>query len=201
MVGPITVDIDATDLVKFVQNTKKAPERIKFAASKALNTVGDKLVDEVVTVVSEQTGMKENDIRKNIRVKRAQPSSLTFRIDASRALIDAPATRPMKGRNFKKRPDEYFHAQELVKIVTMGDEKVCHICEDLEEGGPYKIEKARMLIPAHPHCRCLVQPYRSKRELPVAFKKGKTAELSLLTMAKLKEELGKQVKITLRATR
>lgn len=41
-----------------------------------------------------------------------------------------------------------------VDIVTAGDERVCPICEDLEGAGPYSINEARSLIPAHSRCRC-----------------------------------------------
>lgn len=196
------VEVDARDLVKFVQNTEKAPAQISSAASRALNTVGDKVVDHVVVAVSSQTGLAEEIVRRHISIKRSTPKTLTYRIDAAKAMIEAPATRPMPGkREFKRRPDDYFHAQEMVNIVSMGDELVCQICQDLEDEGPYSIEEARSLVPAHPNCRCLVQPYRSRRELPVSFRKGKSVEIGTVTMDKLKEELGREMKITLKAMR
>lgn len=45
-----------------------------------------------------------------------------------------------------------------VDIVTAGDDLVCPDCEDLESGGPYSIDEARSLIPAHPWCRCAFVP-------------------------------------------
>jgi len=47
---------------------------------------------------------------------------------------------------------------ERVNIATAGDDKVCDICEGLEEDGPYTINQARSLIPAHPRCRCAFVP-------------------------------------------
>ena len=41
-----------------------------------------------------------------------------------------------------------------VNVLTAGDDKVCQICEDIAEDGPYLIDQARGLIPAHPRCRC-----------------------------------------------
>jgi hypothetical protein len=46
----------------------------------------------------------------------------------------------------------------LVNVQTAGDDDVCPICEDLEDGGPYSIDEARSLIPAHPNCRCSFVP-------------------------------------------
>lgn len=45
-----------------------------------------------------------------------------------------------------------------VDIETAGDEDVCPECEDLEMDGPYSINEARSLIPAHPWCRCAFMP-------------------------------------------
>lgn len=42
-----------------------------------------------------------------------------------------------------------------VRVVTAGDNDVCPICEGIAQRGPYSINRARALIPAHPHCRCV----------------------------------------------
>ncbi len=46
----------------------------------------------------------------------------------------------------------------LVEVSTAGDAKVCPECEDIAESGPYEIVAARMLLPAHPNCRCTFVP-------------------------------------------
>ena len=46
---------------------------------------------------------------------------------------------------------------ELYTVETVGDDKVCAICESYE-GVAYTLEEARALIPAHPNCRCSVVP-------------------------------------------
>jgi len=48
------------------------------------------------------------------------------------------------------------------EILTAGDDRVCLQCLDLESGGPYKLEVARMLLPAHPLCRCMALPVRAE---------------------------------------
>lgn len=47
---------------------------------------------------------------------------------------------------------------ENVNVRTAGDFEVCPVCEQISEDGPYAINTARSLIPAHPHCRCQFVP-------------------------------------------
>lgn len=44
------------------------------------------------------------------------------------------------------------------EFQTARDDQVCPICRDLAEGGPYSIDAARGMIPAHPNCRCAWVP-------------------------------------------
>jgi len=46
----------------------------------------------------------------------------------------------------------------MVNVLTAGDDKVCPRCEDIADSGPYTIDEARGLIPAHPSCRCAFDP-------------------------------------------
>lgn len=59
-----------------------------------------------------------------------------------------------------RRAQEELEAQigEEVFVETAGDEFVCEECEDIEAGGPYTIDEARSLIPAHVRCRCAFVP-------------------------------------------
>jgi SPP1 gp7 family putative phage head morphogenesis protein len=57
--------------------------------------------------------------------------------------------------------EEYKQAQaEGVEVeaewITAADP--CEECEELQDGGPYSIEEAEALIPAHPNCRCSAKP-------------------------------------------
>jgi hypothetical protein len=58
--------------------------------------------------------------------------------------------RTVAPRRVRARPGE----RRLVSIVTAGDDKVCPVCEEISQNGPYPITQARGLIPAHPRCRC-----------------------------------------------
>lgn len=43
---------------------------------------------------------------------------------------------------------------QWVDINTMGDNRVCQDCINLEENNPYPIDEIWDLIPVHPNCRC-----------------------------------------------
>lgn len=63
-----------------------------------------------------------------------------------------------------KKLSELFEKEEKVQslgevdVLTAGDDDVCEICEDISDGGPYDIDTAESLIPAHPRCRCAFVP-------------------------------------------
>lgn len=57
---------------------------------------------------------------------------------------------------------------EKVNVLTAGDDRVCDDCDDIAADGPYDIDEARDLIPAHPNCRCAFVPYGDKRFAPIA---------------------------------
>jgi len=53
--------------------------------------------------------------------------------------------------------------EELVNVLTAGDDDVCEDCEDIAEEGPYALDAAAGLIPAHPNCRCAFVPFGDRR--------------------------------------
>jgi hypothetical protein len=52
---------------------------------------------------------------------------------------------------------------EEVEILTAGDDDVCDVCEETSDGGPYDLNTAEGLIPAHPNCRCAFVPASDQR--------------------------------------
>lgn len=52
------------------------------------------------------------------------------------------------------------NVQVMAEWITAGDNRVCAQCEALEVGGPYNLEKARGMLPAHVSCRCAWAPFR-----------------------------------------
>ena len=59
--------------------------------------------------------------------------------------------------------------EQLVGILTAGDDKVCQECEDWAENSPYEIEEVRDVYPLHPRCRCAVYPWEDLRFKGDAF--------------------------------
>ena len=57
--------------------------------------------------------------------------------------------------------DHFRDQEELVNILTAGDELVCEECEDYAAGGPYELDEVE--IPLHPRCRCAVVPFEDER--------------------------------------
>lgn len=47
---------------------------------------------------------------------------------------------------------------DLVNVLTAGDDDVCDECEDIAASGPYEIDEAQDMIPAHLNCRCAFTP-------------------------------------------
>jgi hypothetical protein len=47
---------------------------------------------------------------------------------------------------------------DFVNVLTAGDDLVCIVCEDISDEGPYPLDEAETLIPAHPNCRCAFVP-------------------------------------------
>jgi hypothetical protein len=47
---------------------------------------------------------------------------------------------------------------EYVNVLTAGDDLVWVVGEDISEEGPYALDEAQGLIPAHPNCRCAFVP-------------------------------------------
>jgi hypothetical protein len=62
---------------------------------------------------------------------------------------------------------EKVEQETLVNILTAGDDKVCEECQDIAADGPYDLDTARGLIPAHPNCRCAFIPFGDNRFAPI----------------------------------
>ena len=52
---------------------------------------------------------------------------------------------------------------EEVGVQTAGDDRVCDECQDIADDGPYTLDEAEGLIPAHNGCRCAYFPWADRR--------------------------------------
>lgn len=57
-----------------------------------------------------------------------------------------------------RKAQKWIERYERVNVLTAGDDDVCPVCEAIADDGPYSINRARQLIPAHPNCRCAFTP-------------------------------------------
>ena len=64
------------------------------------------------------------------------------------------ARRRRRARKEAEEAKERLQALKVVSVLTAGDDKVCEKCLDISAAGPYEIDTALSLIPAHPNCRC-----------------------------------------------
>lgn len=166
----LSVTINSDDLMRWIRVAEQSRGKITVAIVDALNEAGDALKDELANDLASSFEAPVGDMQALIRTARATPGDLSYEIDTrlARALELPPSGRRMGGRAWSRRPEEFFREEELVKIVSSGDNLVCERCQDLE-GTVHSIEEARLLIPAHPNCRCNVISARARR-LPVKYK-------------------------------
>jgi hypothetical protein len=118
------------------------------------------------------------DVYESAGVRRVGlvPETLLATRDARKVRPTGKAgTRSRKGEGPGIRTIQRIKKQEreiesaagaLVRVKTAGDKKVCKVCRGIARRGPYKINRARSLIPAHPRCRCVFVPVvtRFKRD-------------------------------------
>lgn len=111
-------------------------------------------IDNVITRILSQ-GMAEG---RNPREIARQITDKTSKIERQRAVTIARTeiTRSHAEANLNEyqAANTQFELNLLSEFLTVGDEKVCARCQDLERDNPYSIDSARGIIPVHPNCRC-----------------------------------------------
>lgn len=155
--------------------SNSAPREAAFAINKIIDDVGDlrtRAVASVSVVQAHATGTLDTlEMNGVIHVgvepefQKANRIGVTdaprrFKPTVSRA--KAPSARTQ--RLLTRRESKLNRLSGQVNVETAGDVKVCPICEDLAEEGPYSIDAARGLIPAHPSCRCAFSPVDDEDE-------------------------------------
>lgn len=118
---------------------------IALMVVKAFNTG---TLDQFEAAGVKQVGLIPETVKDAAPKRRAGPGAKVGR--------EEPPSRSTVYRIRKAQKE--VEKLEMVEVVTAGDDKVCEVCEDIEEGGPYTIDHARSLIPAHPECRCAFVP-------------------------------------------
>lgn len=156
-------------------NANSAPTLIMREVSRVIEGVGVKRTDLMVEdIVVRAYGNAALDVYEAAGIEQvgliAESRPLMRVQDASRK-VKRPGSRtrtrtPSRTTIYRIERLERELEQALgkwVRVQTAGDSKVCKVCEAIEEDGPYTIDQARSLIPAHPRCRCAFIPARAPR--------------------------------------
>jgi len=166
----INFGIDTKELVSFTKRLEGDGEKAsKALVTASINDIGDQVVALVATNLSRQTGLTLEQVRGQIRVKRAKRGDLAYEVTVKKGLMNKDEARALEG----KRESEDFGKREprdMVIVVTKDDDLVCPDCEELQAAGPMPFDIAKEHIPKHPHCRCVILPYTPKgKRLPVTM--------------------------------
>lgn len=109
-----------------------------------------------VGLVPESKGQTRDQAFQDAPQRQARRSGAGSRTSRT----EAPSRRTVQRIRAQEREVERLGR---VKVRTAGDDKVCPVCEGIADEGPYSIDRARALIPAHPRCRCTFVPVRDRR--------------------------------------
>lgn len=139
-----------------------------FANAELVSASASRTTQDVGAVIK-AVGMKRSQALAEFMVVRAHALAT---LDSFRAAgvttvgtaAERARTRPssqLLARDAKKKKRKFI--AEEVEVLTAGDDEVCDICQEISDGGPYDIDDADMLIPAHPRCRCAFVPAEDRR--------------------------------------
>jgi len=71
---------------------------------------------------------------------------------AERVRKSGPGLLTRDAAKKKAKKKKWAEPSDLVEVLTAGDDDVCPTCEDIADEGPYTLDDAEGLIPAHPNC-------------------------------------------------
>jgi hypothetical protein len=209
----VRVDVDVSDLLKWARYFERIPRESKAALSRALNTVGHNVAENMTSYLSDATGLDKHDIANMIAIKEASPDDLEWSLDATKVMGQS-GSRPWENRDTST-----FEQQTLVKIVTLEDGHDCDICNEAAEASPYTLEQIKEMRakwenftpsdhgPApgertnlvHPNCRCVLQPWKATQRSFSASMGGMPPEL--MNVKQLSEAVREELKLILRPGR
>lgn len=150
------------------------PVRLFMELSAIVDSIGvnrTNLLIDTFAIKAHVHGTLDQFEGAGIRSVGIQPErvKLASMFDARRG--GGPGSRLKKGEQpsrstlyrIRKAQKRIERRAERVDVLTAGDDDVCPVCEEISENGPYTINRARDLIPAHPSCRCAFIPADDER--------------------------------------
>lgn len=126
----ITIKTDFGSLTTVVE---RIPEELDRALPEILNNVGDKMSHDAVELLSTKFNLPGAYIEEGLITRTATAMVYTFELSS--------------------RQDRFPYVQ----WITQRDERVCPICGP-RDGRIYTKMEVRYIWPAHPNCRCIIQP-------------------------------------------
>lgn len=105
-----------------------------------LNHHGDLMTDAALLLITANTGVPNNEV--NAALDRYRATGLSQRYEV------------------RSNQDKFSYA----RWITARDEKVCPICKP-RDGVIYSYAELRYIFPAHPNCRCKIEPVDIGSEL------------------------------------
>jgi hypothetical protein len=123
----------------------------KTHATTTLSAFRDADVKSVGIIPEKVRRRPTRDARRPV----AGPGSRSSREETPSSAVIAAIERA------QARLEEQFPGE--VEVLTAGDEDVCPECDEISAEGPYSLDEAEGLIPAHPWCRCAFVPAEDAR--------------------------------------
>lgn len=206
----LNVAVEAKGLLKFARYLGDVPKMTNKNLAAALNVAGDNVTRQVIETISLSSGLDRELVRRMIKVKKASEGSLRWTIDVSDVWKPTGPTRQLPKRAFPGTPiAERVTPEQLVKVVTTGDGRVCPICEQIKRGGPYTLTEVRNMSARlnhyggglfHPHCRCGTAPFNPTRKLVLDTRKAAAVDskaVKTMTIKQIAAQIKKQSAIAL----
>ena len=179
----IEIKIQAADLLKWGEQLDEFCKDVPIMFSSVLNKLGNSALQTSTDYLSAQTGLDGIDVRNAIQIHEATPQDLLWTMDARSVTLEPS---PNWARPWQAPGDNTFNQQQLLRVVTSGDGRVCEICanaaekpwtvedinaaaakwKDFQPPHPVVGERSNLL---HPNCRCHTVPWDASRQQGADF--------------------------------
>jgi hypothetical protein len=155
---PAQIAQDVASQIKAVGH-RHSRDMASYMVVKAFNGA---VLDELRRQGVRRVGIRAEKHRHPTRVGDAAREQPQKRHKKSGRFV--PYSKGPSGYRIRKatREKKALEAFNEVEVQTAGDDLVCPVCEEIAAEGPYGIDEAQSLIPAHPNCRCTFFPVASE---------------------------------------
>lgn len=150
-----------------------SPKKIAQAINERIDAIGAVRTQAMVSFVTVKAFNEATlDVYEAAKIERVDlvPESVAAKVTTDAKRKTGPGSRSSRKQTPSrstiqriKRVERSLEKLGKVNVLTAEDDRVCPVCEDISEDGPYTINKARSLIPAHVRCRCVFVPVKDKR--------------------------------------